>query len=111
MSGKVVLVTSPLARDLSPNLRIERQRCEQCRLMEAEARMSEIGIMACSISHDMRHSLTAIYANAEFLERDDLCASTRSELLLEIQEAVLAMTERIDSLLQFGRNQRNHSLV
>ena len=31
--------------------------------------MSAIGIMVCSISHDMRHSLTAIYANAEFLER------------------------------------------
>jgi signal transduction histidine kinase len=52
----------------------------------------------------MRHSLTAIYANAEFLERHDITAGTRAELLLEIQEAVLAMTERIDSLLQFGRS-------
>ena len=110
MSGKVALVTSRLTRDVGPNLRIEPQWCEHRRLMEAE-RMSEIGMMACSISHDMRHSLTAIYANAEFLERDDLSASTQSELLLEIQEAVLAMTERIDSLLQFGSGQRNHPLV
>jgi signal transduction histidine kinase len=73
--------------------------------MEAE-RMSEIGMMACSISHDMRHSLTTIYANAEFLERHDICASVRADLLLEIQEAVLAMTERIDSLLQFGSSGR-----
>jgi signal transduction histidine kinase len=73
--------------------------------------MSAIGRMACSISHDMRHSLTAIYANAEFLERHDLCASTRSDLLLEIQEAVLAMTERIESLLQFGRSGRKSPLV
>jgi len=73
--------------------------------------MSAIGIMACSISHDMRHSLTAIYANAEFLERHDICASVRDDLLLEIQEAVLAMTERIDSLLQFGSNGRNNPLV
>ena len=73
--------------------------------------MSAIGKMACSISHDMRHSLTAIYANAEFLERGDMCASERSDLLLEIQEAVLEMTERIDSLLQFGRSGRKDPLV
>ena len=73
--------------------------------------MSAIGRMACSISHDMRHSLTAIYANAEFLERDDICASLRADLLLEIQEAVLAMTERIDSLLQFGNSGRKSPLV
>jgi signal transduction histidine kinase len=76
-----------------------------------EERMSAIGRMACSISHDMRHSLTAIYANAELLERHDRCASTRAELLLEIQEAVLAMTQRIDSLLQFGRSGRKSLLV
>jgi signal transduction histidine kinase len=72
--------------------------------------MSEIGRMACSISHDMRHSLSAIYANAELLERHDRSASARAELLLEIQEAVLAMMERIDSLLQFGSG-RNNPLV
>jgi signal transduction histidine kinase len=59
----------------------------------------------------MRHSLTAIYANAEFLERLDLCASARVDLALEIQEAVLAMTERIDSLLHFGRSGRKNPLV
>jgi signal transduction histidine kinase len=73
--------------------------------------MSAIGRMACSISHDMRHSLTAIYANAEFLERHDICASVRDGLLLEIQEAVLAMTERIESLLQFGGSGRKSALV
>jgi len=59
----------------------------------------------------MRHSLTAIYANAELLEHHDRCASARTELLLEIQEAVLAMTERIDSLLQFGSNGRKNPFV
>jgi His Kinase A (phospho-acceptor) domain len=78
--------------------------------IEAE-RMSAIGRMACSISHDMRHSLTAIYANAEFLERHDRSASARAELLFEIQEAVLAMTERIDSLLQFGSSGLINPLV
>jgi light-regulated signal transduction histidine kinase (bacteriophytochrome) len=73
--------------------------------------MSAIGIMAFSIFHDMRHLLSAIYANAEFLERHDICASVRADLLLEIQEAVLATTERIDSLLQFGGSGRNNPLV
>ena len=91
-------------------LRNEPQPRAKGQLIEVE-RMSAIGRMACSISHDMRHSLTAIYANAEFLERPDLCASTRADLLLEIQEAVLAMTERLDSLLQFGSNGRKNPLV
>ena len=93
-----------------PDLRNELQGSEPSRLVEAE-KMSAIGIMAFSIFHDMRHSLSAIYANAEFLERHDLCASVRADLLLEIQEAVLATTERIDSLLQFGSSGRNNPLV
>jgi signal transduction histidine kinase len=92
------------------DLRNEPQRPAPRQLIEAE-RMSAIGRMACSISHDMRHSLTAIYANAEFLERHDICASARADLLLEIQEAVLAMTERIESLLQFGSSGRKSRLV
>ena len=94
-------------RGLGPDPRNELQRCEQARLTES-ARMSVIATMACSISHDMRHSLAAIYANAEFLERHDICASERADLLFEIQEAVLAMTERIDSLLQFGSSGRKN---
>ena len=73
--------------------------------------MAAIGMMACSISHDLRHSLSAIYANAEFLERHDRSARTRAIVLLEIQEAVLAMTERINSLLQFGNCRRNNPLA
>ena len=91
------------------NLRIESQRHVQNELIVAE-RMSVIGSMVCSISHDMRHSLSAIYANAEFLERRDLCASEKADLVLEIQKAVLAMTERLDSLLQFGSGGRKTRL-
>ena len=89
------------------DLRSEPQVRTQSPLIEAE-RMAAIGMMACSISHDMRHSLAVIHANAEFLERRDRSASERVDLLLEIQEAVLAMTARIDSLLQFGSNGRNN---
>jgi signal transduction histidine kinase len=92
------------------DLQNEAQRPAPRQLTEAE-RMSAIGRMAYSISHDMRHSLTAIYANAEFLERHDICASMRAGLLLEIQEAVLTMTERIESLLRFGSSGRKSPLV
>jgi signal transduction histidine kinase len=105
-SGNILMFDKHVALDL----RNERQRRAPRQRIEAE-RMSAIGRMACSISHDMRHSLTAIYANAELLERQDRCASTRAELLVEIQEAVLAMTERIDSLLQFGSSGRKSPLV
>jgi signal transduction histidine kinase len=94
-------------KGLSSDLRNELKGCEPGRRLEAE-RMAAIGTMACSISHDMRHSLSVIYANAEFLERHDRCGSTRNDLLLEIQEAVLAMMERIDSLLKFGSGGKNN---
>lgn len=93
-----------------PDLQDKPQRREENRLIEAE-RMSEIGWMACSMSHDMRNSLTAIYANAEFLARHDISVSERTELLVEIQGAVLTITERIDSLLQFGSNGQKNPLV
>jgi signal transduction histidine kinase len=97
------------AKSVGPDLRNEPQGPAPSQLIVAE-RMSAIGRMACSISHDMRHSLAAIYANAEFLERRDRCASERVDLLLEIQEAVVRMTERIDSLLQFGSSGQNNPL-
>ncbi len=100
----------PFSKGPDLDLRNELQRCEQGRPMEAE-RMAAIGMMTCSISHDMRHSLAVIHANAEFLERRDRSASERIDLLLEIQEAVLTMTARIDSLLQFGSSGRNNPLV
>ena len=104
--GNILMFDKGVGLDLRSE---PRQRAPSQRI-EAE-RMSAIGRMACSISHDMRHSLTAIYANAEFLERHDICTSARADLLLEIQEAVLAMMERIDSLLQFGSSGRSNPLV
>ena len=104
--GNILMFDNAVALDLPTKSQWRTQR----QVTEAE-RMSAIGRMACSISHDMRHSLTAIYANAEFLERHDLCTSVQADLLLEIQQAVLAMTERLDSLLQFGSGGRKNPLV
>jgi signal transduction histidine kinase len=91
------------------DLKNEPQWRAQIQLAETE-RMSTIGGMACSLFHDMRHLVSAIYANAEFLERHDRCANERAALVLEIQEAVLEMTERLDSVLQFATGGRTNQI-
>ena len=74
----------------------------QRELLEAE-RLATIGRMASSISHDLRHSLAAIVANAEFLLEPKLSAAQREDLYAEIRIAVNQMTELIESLLEFSR--------
>ena len=71
-------------------------------LLEAE-RLATIGRMARSVSHDLRHYLSAVYANAEFLATDQLTAQDRGDLLEEIRRAVLGTTDMIDSLIVFSR--------
>ncbi len=74
----------------------------QQNLLESE-RLATIGRMASSISHDLRHSLAAIVANAEFLCEPHLTSSQREELYQEVRAGVVRMTELIDSLLEFSR--------
>jgi len=71
-------------------------------LVESE-RLATIGRMASSVSHDLRHYLAAVYANAEFLASPALPASERAELFNEIRLAVNGTTDMLDSLLLFGR--------
>ena len=78
----------------------------QTKLLEAE-RLATIGQMASSISHDLRHPLTAIVANAEFMSDHQLDASQREELYLEVRSAVNQMTDLIDSLLEFSRTRES----
>jgi len=77
-------------------------RQAQQRLLEAE-RLATIGRMASSISHDLRHPLTAVLANAEFLADADLSPVQREELYLEIRVAVNRLTDLVDSLLELSR--------
>ncbi len=74
----------------------------QQRVLHSE-RLATIGIMASSISHDLRHPLTAVLANAEFLAEPDLTTKQREELYLEIRVAVHRLTDLIDSLLELSR--------
>lgn len=74
----------------------------QQRLLHAE-RLATIGTMASSISHDLRHPLTAVLANAEFLADADLSPQQREELYGEIRLAVNRLTDLVDSLLELSR--------
>jgi signal transduction histidine kinase len=91
-------------------LQDEPKRHAQNQLTVSET-VSIFSDMACTISHDMRHSLSTIYANAEFLECPDMPAHVRADLVREIQEGVLEMTERLESLLQFACSGRRKPLA
>src|SRR5437868_11473673 len=78
----------------------------QRELLDSE-RLATIGRMASSISHDLRHSLAAIVANAEFLCESELSRDQREELYQEVRVAVNQMTDLIDSLLEFSRTRES----
>ena len=87
-------------------LAFERMRGElqstQNELLDSD-RLATIGRMASSVSHDLRHHLSAIYANAEFMSHPQVSSDERVELLTEVREAVQDMTDLIESLLLFGQ--------
>jgi signal transduction histidine kinase len=91
-------------RELSRAFDSMRQRMQQTQqeLLAAE-RMATIGQMASSVSHDLRHYLSAIYANAEFLASPGLPDEEREELLADVRAGVQGMTDMLDSLLIFSR--------
>jgi signal transduction histidine kinase len=78
----------------------------QRELLDAE-RLATIGRMASSISHDLRHSLAAVMANAEFLCESNLTPGQREDLYAEIRIAVNQMTDLIESLLEFSRTRES----
>ncbi len=82
-------------------------RQAQERLLESE-RLVTIGRMARSVSHDLRHHLSAIYANAEFLILGENSETAKVELMSEITMAIQDMTDLLDSLIMFS--QTGHTL-
>ena len=85
-------------------------RQAQQRVLDAE-RLATIGRMASSISHDLRHPLTAVLANAEFLADAELTPLQREELYQEIRVAVNRLTDLIDSLLELSRPAESLNVV
>ena len=78
----------------------------QRELLDSE-RLATIGRMASSISHDLRHHLSAIMSSAEFLSDTRRQLAEREELYEEIRIAVIQMNEMIDSLLEFSRTRES----
>jgi signal transduction histidine kinase len=74
-------------------------------------RVAALGRAANSISHDLRHHLAALVANAEFLYEAEKLRLDRDEIYKEIQTASEQMTELLDSLRDLAREQRNISPV
>ena len=82
----------------------------QRRQIETE-QVAALGRAASSISHDLRHSLAAVVANAEFLYEADKLKLDRDEIFEEIKIASEQMTELLDSLRELSREHRMLSLV
>jgi signal transduction histidine kinase len=85
-------------------MRVQLKRSQK-ELLDSE-RLATIGSMASSISHDLRHYLSAMYANAEFMSNEGISQSEREELMEEVQTAVQGMTDMLDSLLLFTQTGR-----
>lgn len=84
----------------------ERMRADllesQRRRLAAE-RIAALGRAAGSISHDLRHHLATVVANAEFLYESDALKLERDEIYSEIQTASEQMTDLLESLRELAR--------
>jgi len=71
--------------------------------MLASERVAALGRAANSISHDLRHYLAAVVANAEFLYEADKLKMNKNEIYEEIQTASKQMIDLLDSLRELAR--------
>src|SRR3984885_1001323 len=55
------------------------------------------------ISHDLRHPLTAILANAEFLTKSDISEMQKIDAFQEIRWAIDRMNDLVSSLLECSK--------
>jgi signal transduction histidine kinase len=69
----------------------------------ATERVAALGRAASSISHDLRHYLAAVVANAEFLYEAEKLKLNRDDIYNEIKLAADQMTELLDSLRELAR--------
>jgi signal transduction histidine kinase len=81
-------------------MRGQLQALQQQRI-ESE-RIAALARAAGSISHDLRHYLAAVVANAEFLYEADSLKLEKDEIYEEIKTAANQMTDLIDSLRELS---------
>jgi signal transduction histidine kinase len=101
---EVAELTTAFAKMRSDLLASQRQQIET-------ERVAAIGRAASSLSHDLRHYLAAVVANAEFLYEADELKLDKTEIYREIQTASNQMTDLIDSLRELSHERRAISPV
>ena len=98
-STELVALSTSFAQMRGQLLALQQQRAET-------ERVAALARAASSISHDLRHYLAAVVANAEFLCEADELKLKKDEIYEEIKTAATQMTDLIDSLreLSYQRN-------
>jgi signal transduction histidine kinase len=94
-SSELVELSTSFAQMRGQLLALQQQRIET-------ERISALARAASSISHDLRHYLAAVVANAEFLYESDMLKINRDEVYEEIKTAANQMTDLIDSLRELS---------
>ena len=98
-STELVELSTSFSQMRGQLLALQQQRIES-------ERIAALSRAAGSISHDLRHYLAAVVANAEFLYEADALHLNRDEVYEEIKMGANQMTDLIDSLreLSYQRN-------
>src|ERR1700686_4302899 len=94
-STELVELSTSFAQMRGQLLALQQQRIET-------ERIAALARAAGSISHDLRHYLAAVVANAEFLYEADELKINRDEVYEEIKTAAYQMTDLIDSLRELS---------
>lgn len=94
-STELVELSTSFAQMRGQLLALQQQRIET-------ERVAALARAASSISHDLRHYLAAVVANAEFLYEADELKLNRHEIYDEITTAANQMTDLIDSLRELS---------
>ena len=94
-STELVELSTSFAQMRDKLLALQQQRIDT-------ERVAALARAASSISHDLRHYLAAIVANAEFLYEADELKLKKDEIYQEIDTAATQMTDLIDSLREFS---------
>ena len=94
-STELVELSTSFAQMRSQLLALQQDRIEH-------ERIAALARAAGSISHDLRHYLAAVVANAEFLYEADELKLKKDEIYEEIKTAANQMTDLIDSLRELS---------
>jgi signal transduction histidine kinase len=62
-------------------------------------------LIASLLSHDIRHHLSAVYCNAEFMSEPEALATDRKQLFEEVKLAIEDITKTLDFILLHARNE------